>query len=138
ALPILTGSWDDTAKLWDLSGKELVSFSGQTSAVTSVSFSPDGKTILTGSMDATAKLWDLSGNELVNFSGHTSYVYAVSFSPDGKTILTGSRDKTAKRWLLPQTFLDQKVHKFPLQELYDAGMILDEEDLKKVKIKEKQ
>ena len=46
---ILTGSEDNTAKLWDLSGRELQSFSGHTSYVRSVAFSPDGQHILTGS-----------------------------------------------------------------------------------------
>ena len=88
---ILTGSSDNTAKLWDLKGNELQSFQGHTSYVLSVAFAPDGQSILTGSRDNTAKLWDLKGNELQSFQGHTSSVWSVAFAPDGQSILTGSR-----------------------------------------------
>ncbi len=37
---------------------------GHTSKVTSIQFSPDGKTIVTASRDKTAKLWDLKGIRL--------------------------------------------------------------------------
>ena len=94
---ILTASVDKTAKLWDLSGKCLVTFSGNSEVLSAV-FSPDGKSILTASADNTAKLWDLSGKCLVTFSGHSAFIYSSVFSPDGKLILTASRDKTAKLW----------------------------------------
>ena len=54
---ILTGSYDQTAKLWDLQGNELQEFAGHTGFVWSVAFSPDGKHILIGSADQMAKLW---------------------------------------------------------------------------------
>ncbi|MBL7808054.1 MAG: caspase family protein [Saprospiraceae bacterium] len=95
---VLTGSADHTAKLWDLSGRELQTFHGHTSSIRSVAFSPDGKTVLTGSADSTAKLWDLSGRELRTFVGHTGDIWSVAFSPDGKQVMTGSWDKTAKLW----------------------------------------
>jgi hypothetical protein len=95
---VLTGSYDDTAKLWDLSGRELTTFAGHDENVISVVFSPDGKQVLTGSGDNTAKLWDLSGRELMTFAGHALPVISVAFSPDGKQVLTGSRDNTTKLW----------------------------------------
>ena len=43
---VLTGSNDDTARLWDAnSGNLLRIFSGHTDVVTSVAFSPDGREI---------------------------------------------------------------------------------------------
>ncbi|MCK4344286.1 MAG: PD40 domain-containing protein, partial [Bacteroidales bacterium] len=95
---ILTGSWDKTARLWDLEGNEVQVFTGHEDGVKSSVFSPDGKTILTGSWDNTSRLWDLDGNELQVFKGHKNSVISVAFSPDGKTILTGSYDKTARLW----------------------------------------
>src|SRR5262249_13590327 len=62
--PLLTGSGDSTARLWDVaSGQTIRTFSGHTSAVYSVAFSPDGKTILTGSGDGTVRLWDVASGQ---------------------------------------------------------------------------
>jgi WD40 repeat protein len=56
---IVTGSDDQTAKVWDsASGKELLTLKGHGSWVSSVAFSPDGQRIVTGSADQTAKVWD--------------------------------------------------------------------------------
>jgi WD40 repeat protein len=95
---LLTGSWDQIARLWDRQGNMVQEFKGHTKGVTSVAISPDGKTILTGSEDSTARLWGRQGNLEREFKGHTKGVTSVAFSPDGKTILTGSSDRTARLW----------------------------------------
>ena len=58
----LTGSWDRTARLWDLTNPESNPrvLSGHTGTIYSVALTPDGKWALTGSQDNTARLWDLS------------------------------------------------------------------------------
>jgi len=94
---VLTGSWDGTAKLWDLRGREIKTFSGHTSGVSSVAFSANGQQVLTASFDNTVKLWSLSGGEPLTFK-HTSHVNSAAFSPDGKTVLTGSGDGIARLW----------------------------------------
>jgi WD40 repeat protein/uncharacterized caspase-like protein len=97
---VLTGSHDNTARLWDASTGALVrSFEGHAWAVWSVAFSPDGTKVLTGSDDSTARLWDASTGALVHtFEGHAEAVLSVAFSPDGTKVLTGSADKTARLW----------------------------------------
>ena len=91
--------WDQTVRLWNLEGKELLTIPDHTNSQ-SVAFSPDGKTIVTPSIDNTAKLWNLEGKELLTLRGHREPVESVAFSPDGKTIATGSEDKTVKLWNL--------------------------------------
>ncbi|MDF5706250.1 MAG: AAA family ATPase [Nostoc sp. S4] len=54
---ILTASYDNTARVWDISGKQIAELKGHTSLVNSASFSPDGKRILTASDDKTARVW---------------------------------------------------------------------------------
>ncbi|HUU97622.1 MAG TPA: dockerin type I domain-containing protein [Phycisphaerae bacterium] len=77
----------------------ILTFSGHTSIVTSVAYSPDGAKVLTGSGDKTARLWNAAtGAHIRTFSGHTQYVWSVAFSPDGTNVLTGSYDKTARLW----------------------------------------
>ena len=97
---IVTGSADNTAKVWDaMTGTEMITLKGHTSSVDSVAFSPDGTQIVTGSMDKTAKVWDAkTGSETLTLKGHASSVYSVAFSPDGTRILTGSGDEMAKVW----------------------------------------
>ena len=96
----LSGSLDDTLKLWNLaSGKLIRTFKGHSSAVYSVAFSPDGRKALSGSYDSTLKLWDLaSGKPIRTFKGHSKPVTSIAFSPDGRKALSGSRDDTLKLW----------------------------------------
>ena len=59
----LTGSQDNTAKLWDaevgleILGKEILTLKGHAQEVTSVAFSDDGSYVVTGSRDGTAIIW---------------------------------------------------------------------------------
>jgi WD40 repeat protein len=56
---VLTGSRDNTARLWDAAtGAAVAILAGHTDAVRAVAFSPDGKRVLTDSSDSTARLWD--------------------------------------------------------------------------------
>nr|MBW4493596.1 hypothetical protein [Oscillatoria princeps RMCB-10] len=71
---------------------------GHQGAVSSASFSPDGKRIVTASDDNTARVWDSTGKQLYELKGHQSAVYSASFSTDGKRILTASWDNTARVW----------------------------------------
>ncbi|RCJ34923.1 hypothetical protein A6769_21220 [Nostoc punctiforme NIES-2108] len=71
---------------------------GHSAEVSSVSFSPDGKTIVSASNDKTAIVWGRDGTKLRTLTGHTDIVRSVSFSPDGQTIATASFDRTVKLW----------------------------------------
>jgi len=96
----LSGSWDNTLKLWDISnGREIRTFKGHSDDVQAVTFSPDGKYALSGSNDKTVRLWDIScGRNIKTFKGHSRDVKSVAFSPDGKHALSGSYDHTLKLW----------------------------------------
>jgi WD40 repeat protein/DNA-binding XRE family transcriptional regulator len=111
----LSASADGTLILWDISaalpgpaspgntsvatGAIIRRFEGHTAGVTSVAFSPDGKTALSGSDDNSLILWDMASGEIIRrFEGHTGGVTRVAFSQDGKTALSGSYDKSLILW----------------------------------------
>ena len=55
---IVSGSGDNTARLWDIEGNPVGQpFQGHEDDVKSVAFSPDGKFIVSGSGDGTVRLW---------------------------------------------------------------------------------
>jgi WD40 repeat protein len=96
-----SGDHDGMVKLSDVAtGRELATLKGNTDAVFSVAYSPDGKTLASGSWDdTTIKLWDVETcKERATLKGHTEIVNSFAYSPDGKTLASGSWDSTVKLW----------------------------------------
>jgi len=106
---IVTGSWDNSAKIWDVqSGQAVVKLDGgHTAFINTAVFSPDGRYVLTASDDGTAKLWSVvpakDGEPAMamvvkTFAGHDDRVRFAAFTRDGLQIVTTSNDKTARLW----------------------------------------
>jgi WD40 repeat protein len=90
----------DDVILWDLtSGKQTGGHSLHTGKVTSLAFSPDGKTLATGSRDKSALLYDVaSKKERATLKGQPGDV-VVLFSRDGTTLFTFTPgDRMVKLW----------------------------------------
>jgi WD40 repeat protein len=78
---------------------ELVVQLGHSSAIRTMSFSPDGRYVVTGGQDNTARLWETAtGLEIRKFEGHRAVVLGVAFTPDGRNILTSSADASVRLW----------------------------------------
>lgn len=99
---LITGSWDRSAKIWDVAtGKAIRKLDGlHTGFINSVEFSPDGKLVLTSSDDGTARFWQVDTGEAVApvLAGHTGKVLSAQYNRDGSQVLTTSSDKTARIW----------------------------------------
>ncbi|XP_002834824.3 small ribosomal subunit protein RACK1 [Pongo pygmaeus] len=101
----LSGSWDGTLRLWDLTtGTTTRRFVGHTKDVLSVAFSSDNRQIVSGSRDKTIKLWNTLGvcKYTVQDESHSEWVSCVRFSPNSSNpiIVSCGWDKLVKVWNL--------------------------------------
>ena len=85
------------------SGRALDSSGGFDDLATSVSVSPDEKTLAAASADRTVRLFDLpEGTErlkpVARLEGHAGPVLSVLFGRDGTIVVSGSADRSIKVW----------------------------------------
>ena len=88
----LSGSEDETLRLWDLeSGEELRRLEGHEGEVWAVSVFADGTRALSGSEDKTLRLWDLeSGEEITAFYGDSGFA-CCDVTASNDLIVAGDR-----------------------------------------------
>jgi len=101
----LSGSWDHTLRLWDLStGVTSKRFIGHNGDVLSVAFSSDNRQIVSGSRDRSIKLWNTLGicKYTIQEDGHSDWVSCVRFSPTNTNpiIVSSGWDRVVKVWNL--------------------------------------
>ena len=79
------------------------------SAVSAVSFSPDGSTLASGGREGVVVLWDRgTGRELTRFDGHGGGIHGVAFTPDGRTLVSGD-PRTIRTWNVET---GEQIHRF--------------------------
>ncbi len=106
---LVSGSYDNTIKLWDLSKPQgercMATLTGHEGRVHTLTLLPDGR-LVSGSSDHTIKVWDLSnpGGEpcVGTLIGHASVVTCVRVMLDGR-VVSSSADHTVKVWNLSDT-----------------------------------
>lgn len=92
---ILSGSYDNTAILWDMNGKQLAVLAHDKAVI---SIAQNKQFLATASRDNTTRIWDRDGKLLFKLVGHSSQVNAVQFIEENNLIVTASFDNTIRFW----------------------------------------
>jgi WD40 repeat protein len=67
--------------------------------LSSVAYSPDGRTLASSSHDGAVKIWDAAtGREVRTLRGHMGTVTGVAYSRDGRALASAGWDQTVKLW----------------------------------------
>src|SRR5262249_52590126 len=95
----------ENARVWDLTAEDPTVdpsvLNEHRSAVRSIAFSRDSRTLVTASWDKTAIVWDLTSTNPTakcRLVGHSSEIDCVAISPDGRWVVTGGRDSVPRIW----------------------------------------
>ncbi len=99
---VVSGSADNTAKLWDLNSPPgttiLADYPEQVRSLT-LSPNPGDRIAASGSGDGSIKLWDLQNNKTRKLQGPSpSAVLAIAFSSDGQRLASSGTDAKVKLW----------------------------------------
>lgn len=102
---IVTGSWDTTAKIWDIEKQEcLYTLEGHAYAVSTLAL--PGKTIITGSQDKTLNIWNKEKKIITIEKAHEDIIRDIILSPSKNSFFTCSNDCLIKEWTLKGQLLN--------------------------------
>ena len=70
-----------------------------TTEITSLVYTPDGKTLISSGFDGSLRFWDIpQGKERAKIQAHKNGIYAIALSPDGKFIASAGGDRLVRLW----------------------------------------
>ena len=92
---LLTVDADNTAKLWDLQGRQMTLLNSWRTVETA-RFHPDGALVVIKKRRGALQLWDLQAERLASFKKHGD-IQGWQFSPRGDQLVTYT-DKSIKLW----------------------------------------
>jgi WD40 repeat protein len=98
ATRLVTGSWDNVVRFWDVNtGIDLLRVTGHTGSISGVIYHPDGTRVVSSSVDGTVRLIEAgSGVELRVLKTHVGPVFGVAVSADGTTLVSCGADRTVR------------------------------------------
>ena len=102
---LFSGSNDNKIRCWNSDTGEQIGrpWTGHTSAIRSLSLSPDGSILASASLDHTIRFWDATtGNPIGQHLQHGKQVDAVRFSPSGESVASAGWDGKIYLWRVPR------------------------------------
>jgi COMPASS component SWD3 len=112
---LVTGSFDETVKIWDVRTGECIStLPAHSDPVTGVDFNMDGTCIVSSSHDGLIRIWDLATGECLKtiYAEKNPPVSFVKYSPNGKYVLSGMLDGKLRLWdvLMKKSYDDHQYY----------------------------
>lgn len=107
-----------TIHIWNADTGELLNtFTGNTSRIEDLTFSPDGTILASGDTDETIMLSDIDSNiSRVIYKGTYSSSWALAFSPDGELLASGDNDGNVR--ILKVNDDDNRLRRLRSQNLF--------------------
>jgi WD40 repeat protein/predicted Ser/Thr protein kinase len=134
----LSGSWDKTMCLWDITArKKIRTFPTHGTVVNAVAFANNGRWAIaatggfadgnrfvkTGGKDCAIHVYDTAtGEKLQEFTGHAWDVVSVAVSSDNRYLLSGSTDGTIRLWRMPFSQRDTSTMKLVLDRNFNKAV----------------
>jgi WD40 repeat protein len=94
-------SGNDDLILWDVATGQLVNRIEQSSWVTAIAFSNDGRTLASGHDDGSLRFWDVGTQKFlgeIKTSAKPLPVSAIAFAPRGQFIASAGEDRVVRVW----------------------------------------
>lgn len=124
---VVTGSFDQTLKLWDAAtGKEVKTFGGSAGhqkQILTVAFSPDGQGIASGGQDNLIKIWDVPRTSPLRQFTAGQGLTAVALAPDGSRLAAAGVDGKLTAWTTAEgkNVWSITAHRGPVTGLAPSG-----------------
>ncbi|MET9629749.1 hypothetical protein ABZX92_20025 [Lentzea sp. NPDC006480] len=99
---LATSSRDRTVRVWDTAGQPVAVLEGFRETVSTLAWSPDGRTLATGDDAGDLTLWDVTSPrtpaKLATLTDDARNVNSIAFSPDGKRLASANTDRAVRLW----------------------------------------
>jgi len=130
---LATAGQDGTIIIWDgetYSKLATLAPEGQSSEVTRLVFSSDGKYLASGNWVGEIRIWDLATRHIVwQQAAHAAQIYGIAFSSDDQRLASTSWDGSVKVWDIKAGKEIVRISDLGINSLFDVALSQDGKQL---------